>query len=93
MLLLGRNYVFRVDPTISDYSRLFWTCQASTSSDLPIKLRLSRKWVSPLVLCHSCGTKNVKFWQNSDKGDERAEGDEDEGGEGDKGGERFVEDS
>ena len=49
MLLLSRNYVFRVDPSISDYSRLFWTCRASTISDLPINLRLSRKRVSPLV--------------------------------------------
>ena len=25
MLVLSRNYVFRVDPNISDYSRLFWS--------------------------------------------------------------------
>ena len=44
-----RNYVFWVDPSISDYSWLFWTCRASTISDLLINLRLSRKRVSPLV--------------------------------------------
>ena len=42
---------------------------------------------------YSCGAKNVKFGQNSDKGDKRAEGDEDERGKGNTGGERFVEDS
>ena len=47
MLPLSRKYVFRVDPSRSDYSRLFWSCRASTISDLPINLRLSRKRVSP----------------------------------------------
>ena len=49
MLLLSRNCVFRVDPSMSDYSRIFCTCRASTISDLPINLRLSHKRVSPLV--------------------------------------------
>ena len=49
MLHLSRNYVFWVDPSISNYSRLFWTYRASTISDLPINLRLSRKRVSPLL--------------------------------------------
>ena len=34
---------------ISHYSRLLWTCRASTISDLPINLWLSRKRVSPLI--------------------------------------------
>ena len=49
MFLLSRNYVFRVDPSISDKSRLFWTFRASTISDLPINLQLSHKRVPPLV--------------------------------------------
>ena len=52
MLLLSRNYVFRVDPSRSDYSQLFWTCRASMISDLPINLRISHKRVSPLLPTH-----------------------------------------
>ena len=37
-LLLSRNYVFREDLSLSDYSQLFWTCRASTICDLPINL-------------------------------------------------------
>ena len=48
-LSLSRNYVFRVDPFISDQSRLFWTFRASTISDLPINLQLSHKRVPSLI--------------------------------------------
>ena len=42
-------------PSRSEYIRLFWTCRASTISDLPINLRLSHKRVSPLMTTHSSG--------------------------------------
>ena len=57
MLLLSRNYVFRVDPSNRDYSGPSERVRLVTC--LPINLRLSHKRVPPLVYTHTNTNTNI----------------------------------